>query len=115
MNMLLPLFLIAVSAISTNAQGFSSGKCLEIPIIKDLDLNKYVGDWYEIERFNSWFERTLKCGKASYGLVDPTTITVENSGVKIKNGDISSILGKASIIDPAEPNKLALTLPIQVG
>ena len=37
MNMLLTLALIAILSVSANAQGFATGKCLDIPTIKDID------------------------------------------------------------------------------
>ena len=133
--MLLALFVIALSAYSTQAS-FSKGNCLEIPTIASIDfdrvsnyefrllyqvqfyhfyLNQYIGDWYEIERFSSWFESSLKCGKAEYAKIDSSSISVRNSGVNKKTGALTSIDGHASVISADAQNKLSLQLPIVVS
>jgi apolipoprotein D and lipocalin family protein len=115
MNMLLPVFLIAVSAYTAQAN-FSTGKCLTIPVIKNVDLNRYVGEWYEIERYNAFFERNLKCGKGKYGIINDNTLSIENSGVDKKTGELFTLSGRATINSPATAmNQLTLFFPIQVA
>lgn len=48
--------------------------------VKDFDLNKYLGNWYEIARFDHRFEKHLDNVMAQYGLNDDGTIKVINSG-----------------------------------
>jgi lipocalin len=73
-----------------------------------------MGTWYEIQRFDSWFERKLKCGKAHYDLVSATSINVTNSGVNKKTGILNELHGSASIKSLDKPNVLSLSLPIVV-
>ena len=44
---------------------------------------KYVGNWYEIERFNYIFEDFLKCIVATYGPINSTFVSVHNQGVNM--------------------------------
>lgn len=67
--------------------------------VGSLDLNRYLGDWYEIARFNHSFERGLTHAKANYSLNTDGTVTVTNSG--IKNGKSKTSIGKAKTTDTA--------------
>jgi apolipoprotein D and lipocalin family protein len=80
-------------------------------VVKKLDLQKYLGSWYEIARYNHFFERGLVGVKANYSLKDDGTIKVVNSGYKDSlNGKFSQSVGKAYIPDPEnEPAKLKVS------
>lgn len=66
--------------------------------IKSLDLNRYLGTWYEIARFDHRFERGLDNVVAEYQLRDDGLIRVLNSGWK--GGKYKSVEGKAKQPDP---------------
>ena len=65
--------------------------------VAHLDLNRYLGDWYEIARFDHRFERGMEQTKASYALNKDGTVRVINSG--IKNGKPKEAKGKAKLTD----------------
>lgn len=65
--------------------------------VSSLDLNRYLGNWYEIARFDHSFERNMEACTARYSLNDNGTIRVENSG--IKNGRFKVSVGKAKTTD----------------
>ena len=65
--------------------------------IAALDLNKYLGDWYEIARFDHSFERGLEFCKANYALREDGKIAVMNTG--IKEGKNKTSNGKAKTTD----------------
>lgn len=50
--------------------------------IAALDLNKYLGDWYEIARFDHSFERGLEFCKANDALREDGKMAVTNTGIK---------------------------------
>ena len=62
-----------------------------------LDLNRYLGDWYEIARFDHRFERGLDFCKANYALSEDGKIAVTNTG--IKEGQNKTSNGKAKTTD----------------
>ena len=66
-------------------------------MVKKLDLNKYLGDWYEIARFDHSFERGLEYCKANYALRADGKIAVTNTG--IKDGKPKTSEGKAKTTD----------------
>lgn len=65
--------------------------------VAHLDLNRYLGEWYEIARFDHRFERGMEHTKASYALNEDGTVRVINSG--IKNGKLKEAEGKAKLTD----------------
>lgn len=79
----------------------------QLQTVKDVDLQRYSGTWYEIARFDHSFERGLKCVTATYTLRNDGDIGVLNKGVKENDTrKISEANGKAWIPDKNEPGKL---------
>lgn len=50
--------------------------------VKTVDLNRYVGSWYEIAKFDHSFERGIDYAMAKYTLRDDGKIDVLNTGIK---------------------------------
>jgi lipocalin len=65
--------------------------------IESIDLNRYLGDWYEIARFDHRFERGMEQTRANYSMQEDGTIAVLNSG--IKDGKPKTAKGKAKLTD----------------
>lgn len=65
--------------------------------VESLDFNKYLGSWYEIARFDHFFECGMDHNKAVYTLCDDGTVSVHNSG--IKDGKLKEIFGIAKTTD----------------
>jgi lipocalin len=80
-------------------------------VVKELDLQRYLGTWYEIARFDHRFERDLVGVSANYSLRDDGKIKVLNSGYKNSlEGEYSEAIGKAKIPNPTnEPAKLKVS------
>lgn len=75
--------------------------------VKELDLNRYLGKWYEIARFPHSFEKNLVGVTATYTLKDDGMIEVLNEGFKnTLDGERSKAIGKAKISNKLEPGKL---------
>lgn len=71
----------------------------------DLQLDQYLGDWYEIARFDHSFERGIQFSKASYTLREDGKVKVLNSG--IKDGKAKEAEGKAKLT--ADPRVLKVS------
>lgn len=79
-------------------------------VVKDFDIERYLGTWYEIARYNHKFERGLVGVTATYSFRDDGKIKVLNSGFKESlNGNRSEAIGKAKIPNPDEPAKLKVS------
>ena len=50
--------------------------------VKSVDLNRYLGSWYEIAKYDHYFERDLDYAMAHYTLRDDGKIDVLNTGIK---------------------------------
>jgi apolipoprotein D and lipocalin family protein len=59
-----------------------AGSADKIPAVCDLDLNRYLGTWYEIARMPQGFEEGLDNVTATYSLLEGGRIQVLNSGTK---------------------------------
>ncbi len=66
-------------------------------VVTDLDLNRFLGNWYEIARFDHRFERGMEQTKANYILREDGKVAVLNTG--IKNGKYSEAKGVAKRTD----------------
>lgn len=79
--------------------------------VKSLDINRYMGLWYEIARYENYFEHGLVDVTATYTLRPNGIIRVENRGCKRKSPyDIcKTINGHAKMPDPQQPGKLKVS------
>lgn len=78
--------------------------------VRNLELKRYLGTWYEIARFQHKFEKDLVGVTATYNLLDNGKIEVINKGYKYNlDGEKSVAIGKAKIPDFAEPGKFKVS------
>ncbi len=65
--------------------------CASIPknaeAVKNFDISRYLGTWYEIARFDFRFEKNLDNVSAQYSLNKKGNITVLNSGYNYKKAE----------------------------
>ena len=79
-------------------------------VVKELDIDQYLGTWYEIARFDHSFERGLVGVTATYSYRKDGKIKVENTGYKkTLDGKKSIAIGKAKIPNPEIPSKLKVS------
>lgn len=89
--LLLSIFLIGTVGIS--CQTNKNNKTMNTTTVSNLDVNRFMGSWYEIARYEHSFEKGMTHVKANYSLLPDGTIRVLNSGMK--NGKKKEIEGKA--------------------
>ncbi|MDE6821593.1 MAG: TIGR01777 family oxidoreductase [Bacteroides acidifaciens] len=79
--------------------------------VRILDLNRYMGLWYEIARYENRFERGLVDVTATYTLRPDGTIRVENRGCKrnFPYDICKTANGHAKIPDSSQPGKLKVS------
>ena len=76
-------------------------------VVSTVDLNRYMGMWYEIARLPNFFERKLKCTSANYTLRGDGKLTVLNKGNYLTDPEKStSSQGIAWVPDKNSPAKL---------
>ena len=78
--------------------------------VKNFELNRYLGTWYEIARFPHSFEKGLTGVTATYSLRNDGKIRVINSGYKGSlNGKFKTIEGKAKVANNAGEGHLKVS------
>ena len=75
-------------------------------VVDKLDVDKYLGTWYEIARLPNSFEKNLDRVSATYSLKDNGDIEVLNKGYIIGSSEFKDAKGVAWIPDPKESAKL---------
>ena len=76
--------------------------------VSEFDLSRYLGEWYEIARFDHSFERGLDNTMAQYILQDDGKVVVLNTGWK--DGKFKLAEGKAKYKDPeGDPGALKVS------
>ncbi len=66
-------------------------------VVNNFDIDRFLGNWYEIARFDHRFERGMEQTKANYTLRKDGKVDVLNTG--IKNGKPSEAKGVAKLTD----------------
>jgi apolipoprotein D and lipocalin family protein len=100
----------AASAVAgAAAVAYARRKTEPLVTVRQVDLNRYAGTWYEIARYPNRFQQ--KCDgdtRATYLLRGDGTVGVLNSCRK-SDGTITSNKGIAKVVDPATNAKLKVT------
>lgn len=79
----------------------------EMGVVREVDLARYAGRWYEIARLPHSFEEGLVGVTATYTLGDRGKIEVLNQGYQGSfSGEPKEIRGTAVVPDPKEPGKV---------
>lgn len=79
----------------------------ELSTVKQLDLPRYTGTWYEIARLPNSFEKGLICVTATYSIRPDGKIGVVNRGVPENDrAKVKSATAVGWIPDAAEPGRL---------
>lgn len=75
--------------------------------VSTLDISRFMGTWYEIARYDHFFERDMTHVTATYSLKLNGKIKVVNTGYK--KGKQKQITGKAYQPTPNDPGKLKVS------
>lgn len=88
----------------------SSSDDIVTTTVTQLDLEKYVGQWYEVARFDHRFERGLVGCMANYSINDDGTVKVLNTGYEDSlDGKYKESEGKARRPDDSKPGQLEVS------
>ena len=76
-----------------------STKHADLPTSKSVDINSYKGTWYEVARFEHFFEKGCKNVTATYNLRDDKKIDVINRCTNIEDNKKKEATGIAYAVD----------------
>lgn len=84
--------------------GCSSSNYLPLETVKNVNISKYLGKWYEYASIPNNFQKGCECTSAEYSLIDSTTIRVINKCKK--DNEFDDVEGKAFIVEESNNAKL---------
>lgn len=89
------------------------GGCLGIPQgvtpVRDFELDRYLGTWYEIARLDHFFERGLSHVTANYARRDDGGVRVLNRGFSAKEDRWKEAEGKAYFVNETDEGYLKVS------
>jgi apolipoprotein D and lipocalin family protein len=86
---------------------FSSKNYPPLDVVASVDINKYVGMWYEIASLPVSQQKGCYCTTAEYSIIDNETIKVVNRCRKDSiNGEFDEAEGKAFVVEGSNNAKL---------
>lgn len=88
---------------------FCLGFAAELPTVSSVDLERYLGRWYEIARFDHRFERGCSEVEAFYTLREDGMIGVKNRCFLADENRTKEAHGRAYIVDEKSNAKLKVT------
>ncbi|XP_045105239.1 apolipoprotein D-like [Portunus trituberculatus] len=116
-----PVFLLLISCVSCQPpQGVlpfmprppAPGPCPVVPVVQNFNLHRYLGRWYEIERFFAPFQ-TGDCVTADYGLLPNGSVSVINT--EVVEGELNSVTGFATLGPNPSEGRLVVAFPFSSG
>lgn len=87
--------------------GAKTPRTVDRRLVPNVDLERYMGVWYEIARFDHSFERGIEAAQAVYELQPNGRVTVTNSGVDARTGARRTAHGKARTT--SDPGRLKVS------
>lgn len=83
---------------------------LPLPTVNYVDLNKYMGKWYEIASFPHWYQKNCVGTTAEYTLKEDGDVAIINScHLKTFEGKLKTVKGSAYVVDKKTNAKLKVT------
>lgn len=81
-----------------------------LEVVEHVDLDRYLGTWYEIASYPAWFQRNCTAVTADYSLRDDGLIRVVNSCRKGSlDGPLKRSTGRARVVDRATNARLEVS------
>jgi apolipoprotein D and lipocalin family protein len=88
----------------------ASGKIPPLQTVQHVDLDRYLGKWYEIATFPQWFEKNCVASSAIYSLRQDGKVNVLNQCRDKKlDGKLKQAKGKAKVVDRETNAKLKVS------
>ncbi|XP_045481706.1 apolipoprotein D-like [Harmonia axyridis] len=87
------------------------GPCPNVTSMEGFQVEKYLGKWYEIERYFAVFEFAGKCVTAEYSKNSDETVAVHNKQSSSITGERSAIMGVAKVVGRPDGGRLSVRFP----
>jgi len=108
--MMMTLRLGVVTMALVTFAGVAPAKEPELTVVDSVELDRYLGEWYEIASYPAWFHRNCTAVTARYSLRDDGRIKVVNSCRKGSlDGKLKLSTGRAKVVDTDTNAKLKVS------
>lgn len=77
----------------------------ELSVVPKVDLERYLGKWYEIARFDNKYQKECLKSAAEYSKMGDELIQIKNS-CTLADGKMKEVIGRARVEDKATNAKL---------
>ena len=104
-----PAWLTAIVIVCTLLGAGCTGMPQNVTPVSDFDVDRYLGEWYEIARLDHSFERGLEKITAQYSLKPDGGLRVVNRGFDTASGQWREAEGKAWFIDDPQTGRLKVS------
>ena len=88
-------YAMALLSMLITTMGCSAQSTINHTTVPSLDLERYMGRWYELARYDHRFERNLTECEAFYTLLPDGHVSVKNTGINTRNDKLKVSYGKA--------------------
>jgi apolipoprotein D and lipocalin family protein len=104
------VFFTGCIAVTIAASAYGQDRTKTLQPVEGVDINRYLGVWYEIARLPHRFEKDLVGVTATYTLKPNGKIEVLNQGYKgTLEGELKKAKGRARIPNPAQSGLLKVS------
>lgn len=80
-----------------------------ISVVRDFEIDRYLGTWYEIARLDHRFERGLSQVTANYSLREDGGVHVVNRGYNTEEDEWDEAIGKAYFVGDSDVGQLKVS------
>nr|AYV99614.1 venom polypeptide [Dolopus genitalis] len=91
--------LIFVATLFAGAYTQQLVKCPEMSVMTDFNIEKYMGVWYENQKYPFAFEVLGRCISAKYGMNADGTVSISNKAFNIIFQKWDEIIGTGTVVD----------------
>lgn len=94
-----PIAILLATLFIAVKNGSTAQEPLPLVTVQHVDLARYMGGWYEIARFDHFFQKGCLGSSATYSLLPDGEIEVINRCVNDKDGSLREVKGRAWSVD----------------
>ena len=100
-------FFLSAFFLISGCQSIPKKTSPELQVVPHVDIDRYLGKWYEIALYPNWFEKGCFRSTAFYEKLDNGQIKVTNRcRMYASDGELNEAIGKATIVDKRTNAKL---------
>lgn len=104
---IVPLLVIAVLVLHSRSQAASGHPPLTT--VPQVDLQRYMGVWYEVARIPHRFQEGCVASSATYSLLPDGEVRVINRCRDERSGEVREATGRAWVVDPSSNARLKVS------